>query len=193
VLQFLWTGTHLGGRNQRATRARHGLTTRHDRPCRCGWPGRCSWPCQVRPHLLCSTSPVQVKSFPTCTTCMDKIDQGNVSLIEWMKLCSLGSMGPPLRLINRHNCHSKTILSVTGRRQFIPQLRGGSAAPRGLAAPPNRRADQNRLKLPTFNRLRRKDKERPSQEAVDHRAGCSSSSGRTCENGPTRSTDLTYL
>jgi hypothetical protein len=39
----------------------------------------------------------------------------------------------------------------------------------------------------TLNHLRSKDQERPSQEAVDHRAG------RTYENGPTRSTDLTYL
>jgi hypothetical protein len=33
VLQFLWTGTHLGEkRNQRTTRARHCPTTRHGRP-----------------------------------------------------------------------------------------------------------------------------------------------------------------
>jgi hypothetical protein len=102
-------------------------------------------------------------------------------------------MGPPLRPINRHNRHTKAILSIPEERQFIPRHRGGSAAPRGLAAPPNRRADQNRLKLPTFKRLRSKDQEHPSKEEVDHRAGRSSSSGRTYENRPTRSTDLTYL
>jgi hypothetical protein len=41
MLQFLWTGTHLGGEwSQRATRARHGRTTRHGRPFRYGQPGR---------------------------------------------------------------------------------------------------------------------------------------------------------
>jgi hypothetical protein len=84
VLQFLWIGTHLGG-NQRATRARHSRTTRHGRPCRCSWPYRCGWPYQVRPHLPRATSSVQVKSLPTCTTWMNKINQGNVGLIEWMK------------------------------------------------------------------------------------------------------------
>jgi hypothetical protein len=96
-------------------------------------------------------------------------------------------MRPPLRPINCHNRDSKTILSVTGRRRFIPQLRGG------LAAPPNRHTSQNQRKEPTLNRLRSKDQERPSQEAVDHRDGRTSSSGRTYENGPTHSTDLTYL
>jgi hypothetical protein len=88
-------------------------------------------------------------------------------------------MGPPLRPINRHNSHSKTILSVTERRRFIPRLRGEPAAPRGPAAHPSRRANQNRLKLPTFNHLRSKDHERPSREVLDHRAGRTSSSGRT--------------
>jgi hypothetical protein len=102
-------------------------------------------------------------------------------------------MGPPLRPINRHNRHSETIVSVTEQRRFIPRLRGGPATPRGSAARPNRRADQIRLKLPTFNRLRSKNQEHPSQEAVDHRVGRTSSSGCTYENGPTHSTDLTYL
>jgi hypothetical protein len=90
-------------------------------------------------------------------------------------------MNPPLRAINRHNCHSKAILSVPERRRFIPRHRGGSAAPL------NRHADRNRLKLPTFNRLRSKDQERPSRKVVGHRAG------RTYENGPTCSTYLIYL
>jgi hypothetical protein len=34
-------------------------------------------------------------------------------------------MGPPLRLINRHNRHSKIILSVTKQRRFIPRLEVG--------------------------------------------------------------------
>jgi hypothetical protein len=96
-------------------------------------------------------------------------------------------MGPPLRPINRHNRHSKTIMSITKRRWFIPRLRGGPAAP------PNRHTGRNRPKELTLNRLRSKDQERPSQEAVDHRAGRTSSSGRTYENGPMRSTNLTYL
>jgi hypothetical protein len=179
--------TFRGKRNQRATRARHGRTTKHGRPCRCGRP------CQVRPHLPYATSSVPIKSFPTWTTWMNNIDQGNVDLIKWMKLWSLGSMGPPLRPINHHNHHSKAILSVTKWRRFISRLRGGPVAPRGLAAPPNRHTDQNRHKEPTLNRLRSKDQERPSQEAVDHRVGRTSSSGRTYENVPTRSTDLTYL
>jgi hypothetical protein len=95
-------------------------------------------------------------------------------------------MGPPLRLINRHNCHSKAILSMHEPRRFIPWHKDGPAAPRGPAAPPNHHADRNRHKLLTFNRLRSKDQERPSQEAVDHRAG------RTYENRPTCSTDITY-
>jgi hypothetical protein len=182
VLQFLWTGTHLGGKwSQRATRARHG------RPCRCGRP------CQVRLHLPRATSLVPNTSFPVCTTWMNEIDQGNVGLIEWMKLWSLGLMGPPVRPINRHNCHSKSIMSVTKRRRFIPRLRGGPVAPRGPAATPNCHTRQNRRKEPTLNRLRSKDQERPSQETVDHRADRIPWSGHTYENGPTPSTDLTYL
>jgi hypothetical protein len=81
VLQFLWVDTHLGGkRNQRATRARHGRTSRKGRPCRCGRP----W--QVRSHLPRATSSIPITSFPACTTWMNKINQGNVGLIEWMKL-----------------------------------------------------------------------------------------------------------
>jgi hypothetical protein len=78
VLQFLWTGTQLGGWSQRDTRARHGRTTKHGRPYRCVHPGRCGRPCQVRPHLPCATSLVPNTSFPTCTTWMNEIDQGNV-------------------------------------------------------------------------------------------------------------------
>jgi hypothetical protein len=88
---------------------------------------------------------------------MNKIEQENVGLIEWMKLCSLGSMGPPLRPINHHNCHFNTIQSVTKRRRFIPQLGGGPVAPRRLAAPPNRHTNQNQRKELTLNRLRSKD------------------------------------
>jgi hypothetical protein len=148
---------------------------------------------QVRPHLPRATSSVPIKSFLTCTTWMNEIDPGNVDLIEWMKLWSLGSIGPPLRPINHHNRNSKAILSVTKWRRFIPRLRGGPAAPRGPAAPPNRHNDQNRRKELTLNRLRSKDQECPSQEAVDHRAGHTPWSGRTYENGTTLSTDLTYL
>jgi hypothetical protein len=41
---------------------------------------------QVRPHLPQATSLVPIKSFPVCTTWMNEIDQGNVGLIELMKL-----------------------------------------------------------------------------------------------------------
>jgi hypothetical protein len=113
VLWFLWAGTYLGQNwNQRATRARHDRTTRHDRPCRCGRP------CQVRLHLPCGTPLVQHTSSPVGTTWMNEIDQGNVSLIEWMRVGSLGSMGPLVRPINRHNRHSKAILGVPERRRF---------------------------------------------------------------------------
>jgi hypothetical protein len=63
VLQFLWTGTHLGGKwNQRSRQARHGRTTRHDRPCRCGRPGSCGRPCRCgrtcpKPHPWSQSSP----------------------------------------------------------------------------------------------------------------------------------------
>jgi hypothetical protein len=81
VLEILWIGTRLGEKwSQRATRARHGLTTKHGRPCRCGRP------CQVRPALPCATSMVPNTSFPVCTTWMNVIYQRNVGLIEWMNL-----------------------------------------------------------------------------------------------------------
>jgi hypothetical protein len=79
VLQFSWIGTHLGGRNQPATRARHGRTTMQGQPC---W---CDRPCQVQPHLPRATSSVPITAFPACRTWMNEIDQQNVSLIEWMK------------------------------------------------------------------------------------------------------------
>jgi hypothetical protein len=179
--------TFRGKRNQRATQSNHGRTTSHGQPYRCGRPGRCGQPCQVWLHLPRATSSVPITSSPASTTWMNKIGQGNVGLIEWMKLWSLGSMGPPLWPINHNNRHSKAIFSIPERRRFIPRHRGGPAAP------PNRHADWNRLKLPTFNRLRSKDQECPSQEAVHHRVGRTSSSGRTYENGPTRSIYLTYL
>jgi hypothetical protein len=49
-------------------------------------PCRCDQPYQVWPHLPRATSSVPIKSFPTCTTWMNKIDRGNIGLIEWMKL-----------------------------------------------------------------------------------------------------------
>jgi hypothetical protein len=69
VLQFLWTGTHLGGEME---------PTCHTSQARLHH--------QARLHLPSATSPVPIKSFPVCTTWMNEIDQGNVSLIEWMKL-----------------------------------------------------------------------------------------------------------
>jgi hypothetical protein len=148
---------------------------------------------QVRPHLPHGMPQVQLTYSPTSTIWMNKIDQGNVGLIEWMNLGSLGSMGPLVRPVNRHNYHSKAILGVLERRRFIQRHRGGPAALRGSVAPSNRSADRNRHKIPTFNLLTSKDQEHPSREAVDHRAGRTCSSGRTYENGPTHPTDLTCL
>jgi hypothetical protein len=144
VLWFLWADTHLGQKwNQCATRARHSRTTRHGWPCSCGRPGRCGRPCQVRPHLPCGTPPVQRTSSPAGITWMNEINQENVGFIEWMRLGSLGSMGPLLRPINRRNHHSKAILGVPERRQFITRHGVGPAAPRGPAAPPNRHIGRN--------------------------------------------------
>jgi hypothetical protein len=182
VLQFLWTGTHLGEKMESTWRMSQARPHHQARPA-----------LQVRPALPRATSSVPNTSFPVCTTWMKEIYQGNVGLIEWMKLWSLGSMGPPLRPINGHNCHSKSILSITKWRRFIPRLRGGPVAPRGPATPTNCHTGQNRWKEPTLNRLRSKDQERPRREAVDHRASRTPWSGRTCDIGPTRSTDLTYL
>jgi hypothetical protein len=76
---------------------------------------------------------------------------------ETLILCRLdqkakvGSTWIDAPTLNCHNRHSKSILSVTKRRLFIPRLRGG------LAAPPNRHTGQNRRKQPTFNHLRSKD------------------------------------
>jgi hypothetical protein len=41
---------------------------------------------QARPALSRATYWVPNTSFPTCTTWMNEIYQGNVGLIEWMKL-----------------------------------------------------------------------------------------------------------
>jgi hypothetical protein len=53
-------------------------------------------------------------------------------------LGSLGSMGPLVRPINRHNHHSKAILGVTERRRFITHLGVGPDALIGPAAPASR-------------------------------------------------------
>jgi hypothetical protein len=165
-------GTHFGSNwNQHATRARHGRTTRHGRPRKCGRPCRCSRPCQVRPALPHGSCLVQCTSSPPSTTWMNEIHQGNVGLIKWRRLGSLGSMGPLVWPFNHHNRHSKAILGIPERRWFITRHGGGPAAPRGPAAPPNRRAGRNRPKEPTFNRLRSCDQGHLRREAVDHRAG----------------------
>jgi hypothetical protein len=54
-------------------------------------PGTAS-PAGAAGHAKCGRTypramyPVPNISFPTCTTWMNKVDQGNVGLIEWMKL-----------------------------------------------------------------------------------------------------------
>jgi hypothetical protein len=95
---------------------------------------------------------------------MNETHKGNISLIEWMRLGSLGSMGPLVRPINRRNRHSKAIIGVPERRRFIPQ-HGGQPT-----APPYRHTGQNRPKALTLNHLGSSDPECPKQEAVDHRA-----------------------
>jgi hypothetical protein len=85
---------------------------------------------------------------------MNEIDQGNICLIEWMRLGSLGSMGPLFRLINRHHFHSKAILGVPKRRRFITRHGVRLTAPRGPASPPNCHTGRNRPKELTLNRLR---------------------------------------
>jgi hypothetical protein len=139
VLWFSWVGTHFGRNwNKHATRARHGRPTKHGRPFRCGRP------CQVRPHLPRGSCLVQSTSSLAGTTWMNEIDQGNVGLIEWMRLGSLGSMGPLVRPFNRHNHHSKEILGILEWWRFITRHGVGPAAPRGPAAPPNRHTGRNR-------------------------------------------------
>jgi hypothetical protein len=54
-----------------------------------------------------------------CTTLMNKIYQGNVGLIEWMKLWSLGSMGPPL--------HRSTTTTVIPRPFWVSLREEGSS------------------------------------------------------------------
>jgi hypothetical protein len=54
MLQFLWIGTHLRGeRNQRATGARHGRTTRQAGPAGAAAPAPCHvlGPNQVLPKV----------------------------------------------------------------------------------------------------------------------------------------------
>jgi hypothetical protein len=125
---------------------------------------------QVWPHLPRGLCLVQSTSSPAGTTLMNEIDQGNVGLIERMRLGSLGSIGPLVRPINRHNSHSMAILCVPERRWFITRHRVGVVAPRGLAAPPDRHTKQNRPKEPTLNHLRSSDQERLRREAVNYRA-----------------------
>jgi hypothetical protein len=55
----------------------------------------------------------------------------NVGLIQRWRL---GSMGPLVRPLNCHNCHSKVILGVPKRRRCITRHGGGPAAPRHLRA-----------------------------------------------------------
>jgi hypothetical protein len=84
---------------------------------------------QVRPALPRGSFRVQCTSSPTGTTWMNEIHQGNVSLIEWRGLGSLGSMGPLVQPLNCHNRHSKAILGVPEQGRFITWHGGGSAAP----------------------------------------------------------------
>jgi hypothetical protein len=74
---------------------------------------------QVWQHMPRGTSLVHCTSSPAGTTWLNKIDQGNIGLIEWMRFGSLGSVGPLVRSINRHNLHPKVILGV--------QSEGGSS------------------------------------------------------------------
>jgi hypothetical protein len=126
-------------------------------------PGAATLAGAATPALWLVPGPMHLLS--TGTTWMIEIDQGNASLIEWMRLGSLGSMGPLVRPINHHNCHSQAILGIPERRRFI--TRHGVWA----TAPPNRHIGRNRPKEPTLNRLRSSEQEHPRREAADHKAG----------------------
>jgi hypothetical protein len=80
-------------------------------------------------------------------------------------------MGPLVRLLNCHNRYLEVILGIPECRRCITQHGGGSATPKGPAAPIHPRAGRNRSKEPTNNCLRSSDQGRPRREAVDHRAG----------------------
>jgi hypothetical protein len=115
-----------------------------------------------------------------------RFDRMDEVVITWINGSTSPANQPPQSSFQEHPERHQ-------RRRFIARLKGGPATPRGPAAPPNCHTDQNRCKEPTLNRLRSKDQERPSREVVDHRASRTSPSGRTYENGPTPSIDLTYL
>jgi hypothetical protein len=78
----------------------------------------------------------------------------NVGLIQRWRL---GSMGPLVWPLNRHNRHSEVILGVPEHRRCITWQGGGPTAPRWLAAPIHSRAGRNRPNEPTYNRLRSSD------------------------------------
>jgi hypothetical protein len=118
---------------------------------------------------------------------MDDIHRWMVGLIQRWRL---GSMRPLVRSLNHHNHHSEAILGVPKWRRCITQHRGGLSAPKGPATPIHLFAERNRPNELTFNRLRSSDQGRPRYEAVDHRAGSTSWSGRTWHIGPTCSTTL---
>jgi hypothetical protein len=115
---------------------------------------------------------------------MDERRRFYVGWIKRLRLEALGSMNPHL---TARTVIPRPILSVTKRRRFIPRLRGGPAAPL------NRHTGQNRRKEPTLNRLRSKDQERRSQEAVDHRASRTLDPAAPMKMGPRpQPTSLTY-
>jgi hypothetical protein len=85
-------------------------------------------------------------------------------VITWINGSTSPADQPPQPSFQDHpERHQAMVVHLTAR--------GGLAAPRRPTTPPNRHTGQNRRKEPTLNRLRSKDQERPSQEAVDHRAG----------------------
>jgi hypothetical protein len=65
----------------------------------------------------------------------------NVGLIQMWRL---GSMGPLVRPLKRHNRHSEAILGIPEQRRCITWHECGSFAPRGPATPIHPRARQNR-------------------------------------------------
>jgi hypothetical protein len=91
----------------------------------------------------------------------------NVGLIQRWRL---GSMGPLIQPLNRHNHHSEAILGIPEHRRCITRHIGGPTAPRGPTAPIHSCVGRNRPKEPTYNYLRSSDQGRPRREAVDHRA-----------------------
>jgi hypothetical protein len=147
VLQFLWTGTQLGGKwNQCATRARHGRTTRHDRPCRCGRPGRCGGPCRC--GRTCPVPRPQSQTLPSLRAqlgWMRLIKETSVSSNGWScdhldQWVHLSGRSTATTLIPRPSWVSPSEGSSShGLEAGLPHLEGRPHLPTAIPAKTNAR------------------------------------------------------